>query len=235
MKNRSSRLAALLALVASLGLGGCTDWALSDLDWAYNYVPWFSTLRDDVSFDPYESPRLPAAYTVPAISPNGEAPPLFAQSALDSVGAVLQNPTAATPAVVERGELVYNRHCISCHGPLGAGNGPVVGKNKFPFAPAINGPETAARPDGYIYGVVRVGRGLMPSYGARMSEPERWAVVHYVRKLQGSEGTVSVPLNPAAASAPQNVPDVLPSAPPAEEAREADAGSTEPVPSEPSQ
>lgn len=219
---RRARVGALV-IGAALGLSGCTDWAMSDVDWAFDYVPWFSTMRDDVTLDPYEMPRLPAAHTIPSTNPNGEAEPLFTQAQLDSVGAVLRNPVPPTPAVLARGELQYERQCMVCHGPTGAGDGPVVGPGKFPFAPPLNNAATAARSDAYIYAVVRVGRGLMPAYGPRMSELERWAVVHYVRTLQEG-GVVDVPVNPAAATAPQNVPPVLVPAPAAEQARNAGAG-----------
>lgn len=222
MKN-SLRRAALAALLGSVVLAGCTDWAGSDLDWAYDYVPWFSKLRRDVSFDPYEMPRLPAPGSVPWATPHGYAPPAFTSLQLDSVAATLTNPVPATPEALARGELVYERQCIVCHGALGAGNGPVVGPNKFPYAPALNSGDATTRSDGYIYAVVRAGRGLMPPYGARMSETERWAVVHYVRKLQG-RAPVSVPVRPASAAAPQNVPYVLPPDPSAAETRMIDAG-----------
>jgi prenyltransferase beta subunit len=37
--------------------------------------------------------------------------------------------------------------------------------------------------------MIRVGRGLMPSYGARITHFDRWHVVNYVRQLQRSAGT----------------------------------------------
>ena len=51
------------------------------------------------------------------------------------------------------------------------------------------------RSDGYIYAIVKAGRGLMPSY-RRIPPEDRWAVVHYVRQLQGQGGTAA----PAAAT-----------------------------------
>jgi hypothetical protein len=56
---------------------------------------------------------------------------------------------------------------------------------------------TKARTDGYIFGMIRNGRGLMPPYN-RIEEMDRWDVVNYVRALQGVNGkTVAVgPLAP---------------------------------------
>jgi hypothetical protein len=45
--------------------------------------------------------------------------------------------------------------------------------------------------DGYIWGMIRNGRGLMPSYN-RIEEMDRWDVVNYIRALQGKlEGIVA--------------------------------------------
>jgi hypothetical protein len=50
---------------------------------------------------------------------------------------------------------------------------------------------TKGRTDGYIFGMIRNGRGLMPPYN-RIEEMDRWDVVNYVRALQGIGGkTVS--------------------------------------------
>jgi hypothetical protein len=46
---------------------------------------------------------------------------------------------------------------------------------------------TRGRSDGYIYGMMRNGRGLMPNYN-RIEEMDRWDVVNYVRGLQGTIG-----------------------------------------------
>ena len=49
------------------------------------------------------------------------------------------------------------------------------------------------RTDGYIYGIVRLGRGLMPSY-RRIPPSDRWAVVNYVRYLQDGGDPIPVEL-----------------------------------------
>ncbi|MGI9090477.1 MAG: c-type cytochrome, partial [Gemmatimonadaceae bacterium] len=49
---------------------------------------------------------------------------------------------------------------------------------------------TKNRTDGYIFGMIRNGRGAMPTYN-RIEEMDRWDVVNYVRALQG---TVSIPV-----------------------------------------
>jgi hypothetical protein len=58
------------------------------------------------------------------------------------------------------------------------------------FPPSIGAGSPAATKwsDGYIFGIIRNGRNLMPSYN-RIEEPDRWDIVNYVRALQ----TAAVP------------------------------------------
>jgi hypothetical protein len=46
---------------------------------------------------------------------------------------------------------------------------------------------TRGRSDGYVFGMIRNGRGLMPTYN-RIEEADRWDVVNYLRALQGVNG-----------------------------------------------
>jgi mono/diheme cytochrome c family protein len=49
--------------------------------------------------------------------------------------------------------------------------------------------------------VIDVGRGLMPPYGHRMTHADRWAVVSYLRQLQGTSGPAPAPQETPAAGA----------------------------------
>jgi mono/diheme cytochrome c family protein len=100
---------------------------------------------------------------------------------LDSLGA-LPNPTAPSPASLENGRKYYTINCAVCHGLDGKGTGSAV---KYGMAAIdISGAMTQGRSDGYIFGMIRNGRGLMPPYN-RIEDMERWDVVNYVRVLQG--------------------------------------------------
>jgi mono/diheme cytochrome c family protein len=191
--SRSSvgRLFAFAAL--AVGATGCTDWAGYDLDYALARAPFIGTMRHTVAIEAQTMPRLPAPGTVAWAAPNGVSIPRFTQAQLDSVAATLTNPLPASAEVIARGEQVYQNVCFVCHGTAGAGNGPVVGAGRFPMGPALNDAVAAARSDGYIYGVMRVGRGLMPAYADRVSDDDRWAVVHYLRRLQGGLAVAAAP------------------------------------------
>lgn len=221
----ASRLA-LAVLAGALGLSACTDWAGYDIDVAAGKVPDFSTMRRNVIPDPYGMLRLPAPHTIPARSPMGDIPGHFTSDKLDSVAATLRNPYAggADAAVLARGKREFDNNCYVCHGPAGAGDGPVVqpakgadGKTygRFPGAPAINGAMTAGRSDGYIYGVITAGRGLMPPYGFKLGDADRWAVVEYVRSLEAAAGNAPQPAATAPVAAPAAAPATTTPAAPA--------------------
>jgi mono/diheme cytochrome c family protein len=221
----SANLARGMAVAAAvLGLTACTDWAGYDLDKASGAVPAFSTMRDDVSPDPYQMVREPVPGTEPALHPLGDVPGRYSQTQLDSIAPLLVNPLRPTPQVLERGRRVYESNCSVCHGTRGEGNGPVVNaQTKFPFAPALNGAATQARPDGYIYAVVDVGRNFMPPYGARITHADRWAVVTYVRQLQGRFETRNPPPQASPGGAALDAGTVPPSAEPQPAAGQAPA------------
>jgi mono/diheme cytochrome c family protein len=194
---------ATLAVIALL-TPGCTR-----IDNALASVPIFTFLREAPSFDPYEHPLPQPPGSVPYISPNGEvlAPLEASEAAFAEFEASPQgrNPLAADdPAALALGQVMYERHCAVCHGTQGAADGPLVGPGKFVegFVPPLDSGAALGRSDGYIYAVVRAGRGRMPAYGARMTHIERWSVVTYVNSLQGAAGaaptdTVASPAGPA--------------------------------------
>lgn len=203
VKQATLRAAAGALAAGALALGGCTDWAGYDIDKSYDAVPQLATMRDGPVPEYQEQTRNPAPGSVPVANPMGDIPAPYQNNQLDSVAPTLRNPFAGTRRqdVLVRGELIYTRNCTTCHGPTGAGDGPVVKRAKgpdgaehgrFPYAPPLNGGSSVARSDGYIYAVVEAGRGLMPPYGERITHMDRWAVVEYVRALQrraGATGT----------------------------------------------
>jgi mono/diheme cytochrome c family protein len=192
---------AILGLVTALS--GCTDAAGYDLDYILAWPRFISTMRSTVAYPPQTLPRHPAEGSVPVASPLGDVLPPFTQGELETVAAALANPLPATPEILARGAVVYRNQCFACHGAQGEGNGPVIGGGRFPLGPAVNDAVAAGRSDGYLYGVVRVGRGLMPAYAERITHQDRWAVVHYMRQLQQQAGAAPPPAAVAAPIEPQ--------------------------------
>lgn len=177
-----SRIVLGFAAAAAFGLSGCTE-----IESAMASVPFLNFMHESPSFDPYEAPRPAPVNAVPLESPAGEweetIPTPVTEAALLAFAAGRTNPLAPDSAVLARGAWVFETYCAVCHGAEGRGNGPVVGQGKFPLGPDLTIPTTVGRSDGYIYAIVKAGRGLMPSY-RRIPPADRWAVVTYVRQLQ---------------------------------------------------
>jgi len=93
----------------------------------------------------------------------------------------LRDPFAASPDSLAAGKKMFTTYCQPCHGADGRGHGPVAGGAMLPAD--LTSAQVHARSDGYLYGTIRHGGGLMPAYGARMTPEERWQVVLYIRTL----------------------------------------------------
>ncbi len=104
---------------------------------------------------------------------------------IDSMASI-PNPTAISEASLHNGRMYYQINCAVCHGDSGNGDGP-ASKLGVPGISLVTD-ITKGRSDGYIFGMMRNGRGLMPSYN-RIEEPDRWDVVNYIRGLQGTAGS----------------------------------------------
>ncbi len=164
---------------------------------AFGACSWFTDFKEQPSIKPWESVAdtiAPRGQPVNSVPVTGLTTPgyTFSYAALPNVidsFSVIPNPKdpaklspAELDSSINNGHRYYQQNCAVCHGDAGIGNGPAT---KY-GVPGINlmTDMTKARADGYIYGMLRNGRGSMPSYN-RIEEPDRWDVVNYVRGLQG--------------------------------------------------
>lgn len=199
---RAPRL--LAAVIALAMLAGCKP--LDDT----MVLIFGRSMRDQRSFDPYENPLPPPPNSVAFASGNLAADPNtvnvgqpegadvvpFTQMDMVPIGtgnavvAGMVNPVDPTDeAALARGEQLFLRNCAVCHGPNGMGaNAYIVAKHPTLAAYNLAGPIVAGYTDQYIYGMIRVGRGLMPPYGWRIGHFDRWKIVNYVRSLQQQAG-----------------------------------------------
>lgn len=132
---------------------------------------------------PTDMIKRPAAGTLAAppagaLSIAGETP-----LSRDEAGERLKNPLPTSPETLARGKALYEVYCLVCHGVSGQGDGRVGAKFGLPV-PSLADPAVVERQDGYLYGTIREGGFIMPKYAEVMSPEERWAVVHYLRRLQ---------------------------------------------------
>ncbi len=92
-------------------------------------------------------------------------------------------PFAITPDAMRHGRERFNIYCAACHGPLGAGDGPVV-RSGYPQAQSFHTDRLRQAPAGYLFDVVTRGYQKMPVFAGQITPRDRWAVVAYVRALQ---------------------------------------------------
>jgi len=166
-------------VLLSLAATGCTA-----LDNAIGKVPWFTTMQQQVAVRPFEAGALSnGAQRMPA---PGTVPTTGHEDSLDILTDLkgLKNPVPPDTASLARGRLLFDTYCIVCHGPAGHADGTVV--PKFVPPPDLTLDVTKQRSDGYLYAMIKQGRGIMPKYGDKIRGVDRWNVVNYVRKLQGN-------------------------------------------------
>jgi len=154
---------------------------------------WFTDFKQQPKIDPWESiadsipPRGNPQSSVPMY---GTAAPGYQYgrgalpASIDSMAGI-QNPVAADQRSLNNGRINFQINCAVCHGLRAQGDGPATKYGMFPMNLTID--MTKGRTDGYIFGMIRNGRGLMPTYN-RIEEPDRWDIVNYVRSLQGKFG-----------------------------------------------
>ncbi len=198
-RRRSSTIAALfvlpLVLVACDAVAGARagarrtyDNIFTDFKQQPRIEPWEAEYRgDSVGFP--GNPQMSVPITG-AIAPGYLVSYAPTPAALDSLSG-LANPVPMTSESLERGRRYYQVNCAVCHGAGGAGDGTVV-RYGLPVPPLTN---IGQYSDGYLFGIIRNGRGLMPNY-RRIPEEHRWDVVNYMRGLQGVAG-VTVSREPA--------------------------------------
>ncbi len=100
----------------------------------------------------------------------------------------LSNPfTGDDPAGVERGESIFARYCVLCHGPSGEGDGPVAQRG-FPAPPSLLDAHAQAMGDGQLFHIITFGQGNMPGHAAQLDRADRWRAVLRIRQLQAAAG-----------------------------------------------
>ena len=109
-------------------------------------------------------------------------------------GRELQNPYQPTQARFNRGKLVFERVCASCHGREGDNNGSVI-VARGAFAPTVLvSPVVRDMPDGRLFHVATFGGPTkMKGYGDLLSREDRWQVVLYIRELQKAAKPTAAP------------------------------------------
>lgn len=172
---RLGRAAAVAAAVA-LAAAGCDD--------QLKHVDTFAFMVDGPAVETYE--EQPRSHPEGAVPVDGGR----RTYTLNQADTALTNPLEPSTENIREGQRAWVDFCLPCHGESGAGDGPVVNDTgehprRLPALPTADllSDRTRGYTDGYLYGMITNGRGLMPGY-RRIPRETRWQLVLYVRHLQ---------------------------------------------------
>ena len=106
--------------------------------------------------------------------------------------AAKKNPVPSSPAALEAGKKVFEKECLSCHGPTGKGDGPKAADLKT-RPRDLSAPQVAEQSDGALFWKLNEGKIPMPKFDELLSEDQRWQVIDYIRTLAAAPSTNNPP------------------------------------------
>jgi mono/diheme cytochrome c family protein len=90
---------------------------------------------------------------------------------------------AGDPSINTVGKDLFAKHCKSCHGAKGLGDGPKSASLKT-TVPSFADAKFKAQAAGDVYFQAIVGRDEMPNFEKKITdEADRWAVIAYIKGL----------------------------------------------------
>lgn len=96
----------------------------------------------------------------------------------------MANPVKSDAESIKIGKGLWTKHCASCHGKTGAGDGTKAAQLETPMED-ISTSAVQEQSDGALYYKISEGRDEMPSFKKKIPEAEDlWAVVNYMRSLK---------------------------------------------------
>ena len=85
-----------------------------------------------------------------------------------------------TPESLARGKVLYETHCLPCHGGEGHGDGP-VGQKYVPQPMNLATDYVQQQQDGQLWYTITWGGVVMPFYHDAIAPADRWHIVNYVK------------------------------------------------------
>jgi mono/diheme cytochrome c family protein len=94
-------------------------------------------------------------------------------------------PVEVDELLLQRGRERYEIFCLPCHGEAGEGDGIIVVEYGFSPPPSLHEDRLRQAPDGHYFAVITNGFGEMYPYAYQVKPADRWAIIAYIRFLQG--------------------------------------------------
>jgi mono/diheme cytochrome c family protein len=94
-----------------------------------------------------------------------------------------KNPVAKNDEATTAGKTLYMKHCKSCHGAKGLGDGPKA-KELDTSCGDFSSKEVTEQTDGELFYKIKEGRDDMPSFKKKITDDEEiWSIVNFMRTL----------------------------------------------------
>lgn len=96
----------------------------------------------------------------------------------------MKNPYAEDLSLLKVGKVLYSKHCRSCHGNKGLGDG--AKSTRLKTNPGVFTSDIfKANTDGELYYKSIIGRDEMPNYEKKIPDVEdRWALINYIKAFK---------------------------------------------------
>jgi mono/diheme cytochrome c family protein len=96
----------------------------------------------------------------------------------------MANPVKSDPTSIAAGKELFVKHCQSCHGKSGKGDGPKAAQLKT-LPEDMTKVDVQKQPDGAFFYKTTEGRKDMPSFKKKIPDQEDvWSIINYVRTFK---------------------------------------------------
>lgn len=98
--------------------------------------------------------------------------------------AKMANPVKSDAESLKTAKALWAKHCQSCHGKTGKGDGTKAGQLDTPMEDFTTG-EVQKQSDGSLFFKTLEGRDEMPSFKKKITDEEEiWSLIHFIRTLK---------------------------------------------------
>ena len=204
----------LMIIIGMVVLGACAEHTREYSITQQHFEP---QVRMTADLDMYESPSLEtyqethlfgngltSQKPVEGTIPRGYMPYPYPNDSTGYSMAGLEwiNPYKGSEKELAKGQDLYTKFCMHCHGETGDADGSVIQNSKFPPPPSfLTGKSsrsvTNGAPDslinlaeGKMYHTVTFGQNMMGSHASQLNMSERWLIIAYIKSLQGVSAVV---------------------------------------------
>ena len=174
----------LVCSLILLALVSC-DRTRSSTGWDYMPDMYYSNAYESYTPNPNFSDEMTMRKPVEGTVSRGMVPFAYENSNEDrlAAGEALINPMELNSENLVQGKTSYEIFCLSCHGPLGDGQGHLFTSERYPYPPAsLVNDQAKALKDGEIYHSITVGYGIMGAHGAMIEAEDRWRIILHIRE-----------------------------------------------------